>query len=113
MKSIDLFVRLAYYVRKRRSFVATANISIRMDAALKKEADQLFNEMGMNISTAFNVFVRQAIRERAIPFQIQLGNPNRETIAAMLEAEQIAKDPRVPGYASAREAFAAALSEDD
>lgn len=65
--------------------MATTNISIRMDATLKKEADQLFSEMGMNISTAFNIFVRQAIRERAIPFQIQLGNPNRETIAAMLE----------------------------
>ncbi|KXB80215.1 addiction module antitoxin, RelB/DinJ family [Varibaculum cambriense] len=113
MKSIDLFVQITYYARKRRSFMATTNISIRMDVALKKEADQLFNEMGMNISTAFNVFVRQAIRERAIPFQIQLGNPNRETIAAMLEAEQIAKDPCVPGYASAREAFAAALSEDE
>lgn len=49
----------------------------------------------------------------AIPFQIQLGIPNRQTIAAILEAEQIAKDPRVPTYASAREAFAAALSEDD
>ena len=93
--------------------MATTNISIRMDAALKKEADQLFNEMGMNISTAFNVFVRQAIRECAIPFQIQLGNPNRETVAAMLEAEQVAKDPRVPGYARAREVFAATLSEDD
>ena len=45
---------------------------------------------------------------RAMPFQIQLGIPNRETIAAMLEAEQIVKDPRVPG-----EAFAAALSEED
>ncbi|MDU2312865.1 MAG: type II toxin-antitoxin system RelB/DinJ family antitoxin [Varibaculum cambriense] len=66
--------------------MATTNISIRMDVALKKEADQLFSEMGMSISTAFNIFVRQAIRERAIPFQIQLGNPNRETITAMLLA---------------------------
>ncbi|MDO5732567.1 MAG: type II toxin-antitoxin system RelB/DinJ family antitoxin [Eubacteriales bacterium] len=91
----------------------TTNISIRMDADIKKEAEQLFSEMGMNISTAFNIFVRQAIRERAIPFQIHLDQPNRETIAAMLEAEQIAKDPSVHGYATAREAFAAALSEDD
>ena len=74
--------------------MATTNISIRMDATLKKEADQLFNEMGMNISTAFNVFVRQAIRERAIPFQIQLGNPNRETIAAMLGGADCQRSPR-------------------
>ena len=50
---------------------------------------------------------------RAMPFQIQLGIPNRETIAAMLESERITKDPRVLSYASAREAFAAALSEED
>lgn len=50
---------------------------------------------------------------RAIPFQIQLGIPNRQTIAAMLEAERIAKDPRVLSYASASETLAAALSEDD
>ncbi|MDO5733506.1 MAG: type II toxin-antitoxin system RelB/DinJ family antitoxin [Eubacteriales bacterium] len=93
--------------------MSTTNISIRMDEDLKKEADLLFSEMGMNISTAFNIFVRQAIRERAIPFQIHLGQPNLETIAAMLEAEKIAKDPNVPSYATAREAFAAALSEED
>lgn len=93
--------------------MATTNISIRMDVDLKKEADILFGEMGMNISTAFNIFVRQAIRERAIPFQIHLGQPNLETVTALLEAEKIAKDPTIPSYATAREAFAAALSEDD
>ena len=93
--------------------MATTNISIRMDEHLKKEADQLFNEMGMSISTAFNIFVRQALRERAIPFQIQLGQPNHQTIAAMLEAEQIANNPRVPGYRTAHEALVAALGEDE
>lgn len=93
--------------------MVNTNITIRMDETLKKEADQLFGEMGMNISTAFNIFVRQAIRDRAIPFQIHVDQPNRETIAAMLEAERIAKDPSLPGYATAREAFAAALREDD
>lgn len=67
----------------------------------------------MNISTAFNIFVRQALRDRAIPFQIHLGNPKHETIAAMLEAVRIAKDPSVPSYKTAHEAFAAALSEED
>lgn len=92
--------------------MATTNITIRMDETLKKEADKLFGEMGMNISTAFNIFVRQSIRDRAIPFQIHLDQPNRETIAAMLEAERIANNPNIPGYTTAREAFAAALSEE-
>ena len=77
---------------------ATTNISIRMDAGLKAQADELFGELGMNISTAFNIFVRQAIREGRIPFEITLGNPNRETVEAMLEAERIANDPSVKGY---------------
>ena len=37
----------------------TTNISIRMDSALKTQADKLFGELGMNLSTAFNIFVRQ------------------------------------------------------
>ena len=77
---------------------ATTNISIRMDADLKAQADALFNELGMNLSTAFNIFVRQALREGRIPFDISLNQPGRETIAAMLEAEKIAKDPNVRGY---------------
>ena len=84
----------------------TMNISIRMDKALKKEADELFNEMGMNISTAFNIFVRQAIRDRAFPFSITLDErPNAETIEAMMEAERIARDPSVKGYRNVKELF--------
>ena len=52
----------------------------------------------MNLSTAFNIFVRQALREGRIPFDITLNQPNKETIAAMQEAERIAKDPSVKRY---------------
>lgn len=76
----------------------TSNISIRMDAELKSRADALFADLGMNISTAFNIFVRQSLREGRIPFEITLNEPNKETIAAMLEAERIAKDPSIRGY---------------
>lgn len=76
----------------------TSNISIRMDADLKTQADALFSELGMNISTAFNIFVRQSLREGRIPFDISVNLPNKETVAAMLEAERIAKDPSVEGY---------------
>lgn len=85
---------------------STTNISIRMDSDLKAQADALFNELGMNISTAFNIFVRQSLREGRIPFDISLNQPNKETIAAMLEAERIAKDPSVKGYTDLDELFA-------
>ena len=84
----------------------TTNISIRMDADLKTQADALFAELGMNLSTAFNIFVRQSIREGRIPFDISLNQPNAETIAAMLEAERIAKDPNVKGYTDLDQLFA-------
>ena len=45
----------------------TTNISIRMDADLKAQADALFTELGMNLTTAFNIFVRQSLREGGIP----------------------------------------------
>ena len=85
---------------------STTNISIRMDSDLKAQADALFGELGMNLSTAFNIFVRQSPREGRIPFDISLNQPNKETIAAMLEAERIAKDPSVKGYTDLDELFA-------
>ena len=66
----------------------------------------LFGELGMNLSTAFNIFVRQSLRDGGIPFEISLNQPNKETIAAMLEAERIAKDPSVKGYTNTDELFA-------
>ena len=72
---------------------STTNISIRMDSDLKAQADRLFGELGMNLTTAFNIFVRQSLREGRIPFEVSLNQPNSETVAAMLEAERIAKDP--------------------
>lgn len=84
----------------------TTNISIRMDSDLKAQADALFAELGMNLSTAFNIFVRQSLREGGIPFTITLNQPNKETISAMLEAERIAKGPSVKGYTDLDELFA-------
>lgn len=84
---------------------STTNISIRMDSDLKAQADALFGELGMNLSTAFNIFVRQSLREGRIPFDISLNQPNKETIAAMLEAERIARDPSVKHYSDVEEAL--------
>ena len=84
----------------------TTNITIRMDADLKQRADALFDELGLSMSTAFNVFIRQALREGRIPFDISLNRPNSETIVAMMEAERIAKNPSVKGYTDLDELFA-------
>ena len=85
--------------------MATTNISIRMDSDLKAQADALFSELGMNLSTAFNIFVRQSLRDGGIPFEIKMDQPNKETMAAMLEAERISKDPNVKHYSDVEEAL--------
>ena len=56
---------------------STTNISIRMDSNLKAQADAFFGELGMNLSTAFNIFVRQSLREGRIPFDISLDRPKK------------------------------------
>ncbi len=84
----------------------TTNISIRMDTELKAQADALFTELGMNLSTAFNIFVRQSLRKGRIPFDVSLNKPNKETVAAMLEAERVAREPSVKGCTDLDELFA-------
>ena len=76
--------------------MATTNISIRMDSDLKSQADALFSELGMNLSTAFNIFVRQSLRDGGIPFEIKMDQPNKETMAAIqLEGERFDLDERI------------------
>ncbi|MBR2216198.1 MAG: type II toxin-antitoxin system RelB/DinJ family antitoxin [Selenomonadaceae bacterium] len=85
---------------------ATVNVSIRLDRELKERADEFFKEVGMNFSTAVNVFLRQTLRLGKIPFNIAVDRPNEETIAALLEGERLAYDTSVKGYTSAEELFA-------
>ncbi len=59
----------------------------------------------MKLSAAFNIFIRQSPRKGRIPFDVSLHKPNRKTIAAMAEAERIAKDPSVKGYTDLGELF--------
>lgn len=75
-----------------------SNVSFRIDSDLKAQADTLFSQLGMNMTTAFNIFLRQAVREGRIPFDITINTPNSETIAAMLEAERLINDPSTKRY---------------
>lgn len=59
------------------------NLNIKIDRDLKTEADRLFNEMGMNLTTAVNVFIRQAVLQRAIPFRIYRDTPDAGTTTSI------------------------------
>ena len=83
----------------------TTNFSLRMDSDIKRQCEDLYNELGMTLTTAINVFLRQSLRVGGFPFDVKLEQPNRETIAAMLEAERIAHDPDVKRYSDVEEAL--------
>ena len=63
--------------------MATTNVTIRMDKELKTQADELFSELGLSLSTAIGVFCRQAVRLGKIPFELAVDVPNAETLAAI------------------------------
>jgi DNA-damage-inducible protein J len=87
--------------------MSTSLINVRLDAGLKKKAEELFSELGLNMTSAIGMFLRQAVRDQAIPFRIcKNPSPNATTLAAMREAEQIARDPKAKTYATVEELIA-------
>ena len=99
------FTKIYIYFSKMEQIMETTmnTISARIDSKLKTQAENLFNELGMNMSTAITVFLKQAIRLRKIPFEIALDSPNAETLAAMTEANEIASGKRkVKSYKNAK-----------
>lgn len=76
------------------------NLNIRTDKAVKEAAESIFTELGLNMTTAVNMFLRQTIRENGIPFSLKLNTPNEITMAAIAEGRRMATDPNVKGYKS-------------
>lgn len=85
----------------------TTNITVRMDSDIKKQCEAIYGELGINLTTAINVFLRQSLRAGGFPFDVRLDQLNKETMAAMLEAERIARDPPVKRYSDVEEALRA------
>ncbi|HAD55220.1 MAG TPA: type II toxin-antitoxin system antitoxin, RelB/DinJ family [Lachnospiraceae bacterium] len=52
--------------------MATTNLNTRTDKAIKDQAEEILNELGLNMTTAVNMFLRTAIREHGIPFELKL-----------------------------------------
>ena len=64
------------------------NMTLRIEADLKKQAAALFKALGMDLSTATGIFYRQALRYQGLPFEVLLDEPNEVTYAAMAAAEK-------------------------
>ena len=66
--------------------MAAISTNIKIDPTLKQESQALFESFGLSLSTAVNMFLRQAVREQAIPFRVGTPVPNVETLKAIVDA---------------------------
>ena len=71
---------------------ATTSLNIRVNAKNKKEATKILADLGLNMTTAVNMFLAQVVKSDGIPFEIRNPKPSKELIEAIKEGEQIADD---------------------
>ena len=72
-----------------------SNVSFRIDSKLKNEATELFESMGLTLTAAFNIFLRQAVREKGMPFAVTTVVPNKETVKAIKETKEAGEKARL------------------
>ena len=78
----------------------TTKLNIRIDKFTKEQAEKIFNQLGLNMTTAINMFLIATIRENGIPFELKLDTLNKETIEAIEEGRKMLKDPNTPKYSN-------------
>ena len=76
----------------------TTPTQIRIDKKIKEQANALFADLGLDMSSAVNIFLRQCILHGGLPFLVEMPRYNKETLNAMAEARKISGDSSVPGY---------------
>ena len=82
----------------RRRCDMTVPTQVRIDSGIKKKASELFSTIGLDMSTAINLFLYQCVLKGGLPFAIENPRYNESTIQAMEEAARISKDESVKGY---------------
>ncbi len=84
----------------------TTNLNIRVDSTLKQESDLLFKSLGLNMSTAINMFLTKCVKTSSIPFKIEEPKPSKELQKALKEVDYMIKHPdKYKSYNSVEELF--------
>ena len=84
----------------------TTNLNVRVDSTLKKESDELFKNLGLNMSTAINMFLTKCVKTSSIPFMIEEPKPSKELKKALKEVDYMMKHPeKYKKYNSTEELF--------
>lgn len=89
----------------------TTPTQIRIDADIKRKANQLFSSLGLDMSSAVNLFLYQCVLRGGLPFNVEVPNYNNEVIEAMEEGKRISKDSSIKGYKSIEELKKALLED--
>ena len=89
---------------------ATTTMSIRMDRTVKEQSQQLFKSLGMDMTTAINIFLRQALIHKGLPFEVTVGNADSVLMKKLAEAEE---DTNIHGPFQTVEALMEDLNADD
>ena len=91
--------------------MATIPTQIRIDEGTKKQAVELLEGLGLNLSDAVNIFLKQVVLRKGIPFDIKYPELKPEVIEAMEEAKRISRDPNVKHYTDVKEMFKEILED--
>lgn len=87
--------------------MATTPTQVRIDSDIKSKANTLFASLGLDMSSAVNLFLHQCVLRGGLPFAVEMPQYSEQTLNAMAEARRISRDPDVKGYTSMEELKAA------
>jgi DNA-damage-inducible protein J len=101
-------------IHERMMYMVTTNISFRVESQLKKDAEELFQDFGLTMNSAFVMFLKQSVREQRIPFSVSRNIPSDTTIAAVEEVRLMESDSTIgKSYSSASQMMEELLADDE
>ena len=92
----------------------TSAINVQVDAKDKEQATNILKDLGLNMSTAINMFVKQIIKTNGLPFEISNPKPSKELLEALEEGKKIiqeVRDGKRKGYSNVNEMMKAILDD--
>jgi len=75
VQTVDNKLNYVYNVIKEMINMEATNVTIRMKKSQKRQLDRIFEDMGMNLTTGFNIYARAVLKSRKIPFEIKAIDP--------------------------------------